>query len=93
MTTLAAVASAARRDDAHELLLGRLRHDRVTVPRDENKLLEWAINVITVHATRKSVLEVRVRFIRLYDLKRKNISFPDGSLPNICISHRPGYFK
>lgn len=58
MTALVAAASAARRDDAHELLLGRLRHDRVTVPRDEEKLLDWAINVVTVHAARKSVLEV-----------------------------------
>ncbi|XP_076816720.1 E3 ubiquitin-protein ligase HECTD1-like isoform X3 [Clavelina lepadiformis] len=56
-----AAASASRRDDAsiQDLVqLGRLRHDRVKVAREEDKFLEWAINTLTVHAHKKSVLEV-----------------------------------
>lgn len=33
-----------RRDDQHEFRVGRLKHERVKVPRNEN-LLEWAIQV------------------------------------------------
>ncbi|XP_013098355.1 E3 ubiquitin-protein ligase Ufd4 isoform X3 [Stomoxys calcitrans] len=46
-----------RRDDQHEFRVGRLKHERVKVPRDEN-LLEWAMQVMKVHCNRKSVLEV-----------------------------------
>ncbi|XP_036321102.1 E3 ubiquitin-protein ligase Ufd4 isoform X1 [Rhagoletis pomonella] len=46
-----------RRDDQHEFRVGRLKHERVKVPRNEN-LLEWAIQVMKVHCNRKSVLEV-----------------------------------
>ncbi|XP_055386641.1 E3 ubiquitin-protein ligase Ufd4 isoform X5 [Condylostylus longicornis] len=46
-----------RRDDQHEFRVGRLKHERVKVPRNEN-LLEWAMQVMKVHCTRKSVLEV-----------------------------------
>lgn len=49
--------SSPRRDDQHEFRVGRLKHDRVKVPRNEN-LLEWAMQVMKVHASRKSVLEV-----------------------------------
>lgn len=46
-----------RRDDQHEFRVGRLKHERVKVHRDEN-LLEWAMQVMKVHCNRKSVLEV-----------------------------------
>lgn len=46
-----------RRDEQHEFHVGRLKHERVKVPRNEN-LLEWAMQVMKVHCNRKSVLEV-----------------------------------
>merc|ERR1719322_476574 len=60
---LAAVTAATglgRRDDgsADFIQLGRLRHERVTVPRDQGSFLPWAKTIITLHANRKSVLEV-----------------------------------
>ena len=61
LSAVAVAAAVGRRDDGslQDLLqLGRLRHERVKVPRDEDKLLDWAINALTVHAPKKSVLEV-----------------------------------
>ncbi|GAB0092249.1 E3 ubiquitin-protein ligase Ufd4 [Sergentomyia squamirostris] len=49
--------SSPRRDEQHEFRVGRLKHDRVKVPRNEN-LIEWAIQVMKTHCARKSVLEV-----------------------------------
>lgn len=46
-----------RREDAHEYRIGRLKHERVSVPRDES-LLDWAMQVMKYHADRKAVLEV-----------------------------------
>ncbi|XP_055588609.1 E3 ubiquitin-protein ligase Ufd4 isoform X2 [Uranotaenia lowii] len=46
-----------RHADQHEFRVGRLKHERVKVPRGEN-LLEWAQQVLKVHCNRKSVLEV-----------------------------------
>ncbi|XP_076273657.1 ubiquitin fusion-degradation 4-like isoform X2 [Rhynchophorus ferrugineus] len=46
-----------RRDDPHEFRVGRLKHERVKVPRSDD-LLEWAVQVMKVHASRKSILEV-----------------------------------
>lgn len=46
-----------RRDEQHEFHVGRLKHERVKVPRNDN-LLEWAMQVMRVHCNRKSVLEV-----------------------------------
>lgn len=46
-----------RRDDQHEFRVGRLKHERVKVPRNDN-LLEWAMQVMKIHCSRKSVLEV-----------------------------------
>ncbi|XP_033151038.1 E3 ubiquitin-protein ligase Ufd4 [Drosophila mauritiana] len=45
-----------RRDD-HEFRIGRLKHERVKVPRNED-LLMWAMQVMKTHCNRKSVLEV-----------------------------------
>lgn len=47
-----------RRDDPHEFRVGRLKHERVKVPRGD-QLLPWAMQVMKIHADRKSILEVR----------------------------------
>lgn len=54
-----------RREDAHEYRVGRLKHERVKVPRG-NQLLEWAIQVMKYHADRKSILEVRLHSVCTY---------------------------
>lgn len=46
-----------RRDDPHEFRVGRLKHERVKVPRGE-ELLDWAMQVMKIHSDRKSILEV-----------------------------------
>lgn len=46
-----------RRDDPHEFRVGRLKHERVKVPRGDT-ILNWAIQVMKTHAPRKSILEV-----------------------------------
>lgn len=46
-----------RREEQHEFHVGRLKHERVKVPRNDN-LLEWAMQVMRVHSNRKTVLEV-----------------------------------
>nr|XP_014275679.1 E3 ubiquitin-protein ligase HECTD1 isoform X5 [Halyomorpha halys] len=46
-----------RRDDPHEYRVGRLKHERVKVPREGNTLA-WAYQVMSLHASRKSILEV-----------------------------------
>ena len=46
-----------RPDDGQEFRIGRLTSERVFVPRNE-QLLEWAINIMRVHASRKSVLDI-----------------------------------
>ncbi|XP_044733919.1 E3 ubiquitin-protein ligase HECTD1 isoform X2 [Chrysoperla carnea] len=46
-----------RRDDPHEFRVGRLKHERVKVPRGDD-LFEWAFQVMKVHSDRKSILEV-----------------------------------
>ena len=45
------------RDDFHDFRVGRIKHERVKVPRGD-KLLDWAIQVMNVHADRKAILEV-----------------------------------
>ncbi|CAH0382752.1 unnamed protein product [Bemisia tabaci] len=46
-----------RRDDPHEFRVGRLKHERVKVPRGD-QLLPWGYQVMKTHADRKSILEV-----------------------------------
>lgn len=48
---------ARGREELHEFRVGRIKHERVKVPRGEN-LLDWAIQVMKVHADRKAILEV-----------------------------------
>ena len=43
--------------DQHEFRIGRIMHERVKVPREEN-ILDWGIQVMQLHADRKSILEV-----------------------------------
>ena len=53
--------TARRGEEANEYRMGRLKHERVVVPRssDDGKLLDWAFNVMRLHGPRKSILEVR----------------------------------
>ncbi|XP_036006547.1 E3 ubiquitin-protein ligase HECTD1 isoform X3 [Fundulus heteroclitus] len=50
-------STTVRRDDPGEFRVGRLKHERVKVPRGDS-MMEWAESVMQVHADRKSVLEV-----------------------------------
>lgn len=46
------------RDD-HEFRIGRLKHERIKIPREPTSLLlESAINALKFHATRKAILEI-----------------------------------
>lgn len=46
-----------RHSDQHEFRVGRLKHERVKVPRSKD-LLAWAMQVMKLHCNRKSVLEI-----------------------------------
>ncbi|XP_050406417.1 E3 ubiquitin-protein ligase HECTD1 isoform X3 [Patella vulgata] len=46
-----------RRDEGHEFRVGRLKHERVKVPRGD-ELLGWAMQVMKHHGKRKAVLEI-----------------------------------
>ncbi|OWF47209.1 E3 ubiquitin-protein ligase HECTD1 [Mizuhopecten yessoensis] len=46
-----------RRDEGGEYRIGRLKHERVRIPRNE-RLLDWAVQVMKYHSHRKSVLEI-----------------------------------
>lgn len=60
-------STTVRRDDPGEFRVGRLKHERVKVPRGE-AMMEWAESVMQLHADRKSVLEVSGgRRVRLND--------------------------
>ncbi|XP_029531673.2 E3 ubiquitin-protein ligase HECTD1-like isoform X5 [Oncorhynchus nerka] len=50
-------STTVRRDDPGEFRVGRLKHERVKVPRGD-QMMEWAERVMQIHADRKSVLEV-----------------------------------
>ncbi|XP_034015677.1 E3 ubiquitin-protein ligase HECTD1 isoform X3 [Thalassophryne amazonica] len=50
-------SNTVRRDDPGEFRVGRLKHERVKVPRGDT-MMEWAETVMQLHADRKSVLEV-----------------------------------
>eukprot|EP00036_Acanthoecidae_sp_10tr_P012628 CAMPEP_0206295484 /NCGR_PEP_ID=MMETSP0106_2-20121207/5189_1 /ASSEMBLY_ACC=CAM_ASM_000206 /TAXON_ID=81532 /ORGANISM="Acanthoeca-like sp., Strain 10tr" /LENGTH=2416 /DNA_ID=CAMNT_0053726137 /DNA_START=1 /DNA_END=7251 /DNA_ORIENTATION=- len=53
----ARLGSSRRPSDGHDFRVGRLKADRVFVPRGD-RLLDWAVNVMKVHASRKSVLDI-----------------------------------
>lgn len=46
-----------------EHLIGRFKHERVKVERNEARFLNWAIHVFKFHADKKAVLEVLLRTI------------------------------
>lgn len=46
-----------RREEGGEYRIGRLKHERVKVPRG-NTMLEWAMQVMKCHVHRKSMLEI-----------------------------------
>uniref|UniRef100_A0A3B4G597 E3 ubiquitin-protein ligase n=1 Tax=Pundamilia nyererei TaxID=303518 RepID=A0A3B4G597_9CICH len=50
-------STTVRRDDPGDFRVGRLKHERVKVPRGET-MMEWAESVMHIHADQKSVLEV-----------------------------------
>ena len=49
--------SGLRGPEHQEFTIGRIKHERVKVPRGEH-ILNWGINVMKLHADKKSVLEV-----------------------------------
>ena len=52
------VSQRVLRDD-HEFRIGRLKHERIKIPRDPaSLLLRSAINALKFHATRKAILEI-----------------------------------
>ncbi|GMS95260.1 hypothetical protein PENTCL1PPCAC_17435, partial [Pristionchus entomophagus] len=53
-----AALASARRDDQYEFRLGRIKHERVKISRNEDELLEQAIRLLRFHADRKAVLEI-----------------------------------
>ncbi|EFO28334.2 hypothetical protein LOAG_00153 [Loa loa] len=61
-TTSAAAASnlaGTRRDDSYpEFRIGRIKHERIKVPRNDDQLFEYAVRLLEFHASRKAVLEV-----------------------------------
>lgn len=60
-TSAAAVSNlaGARRDDHYpEFRVGRIKHERIKVPRNDEQLFEYAARVMKFHASRKTVLEV-----------------------------------
>lgn len=48
-----------RREETHEFRVGRLKHERVMVPRGHS-LMDWGVQVMRYHGIRKAVLEVRL---------------------------------
>uniref|UniRef100_UPI00358EE47C E3 ubiquitin-protein ligase HECTD1-like n=1 Tax=Myxine glutinosa TaxID=7769 RepID=UPI00358EE47C len=54
----ARMTSSSRQDDPGELQVGRLKHERVEVPL-LGSLMDWAENVMHIHAAKKSVLEIK----------------------------------
>ena len=59
LSTLRGPASQRLMRDEHEFRIGRLKHERIKIPRDpSSSLLKAAINALKFHATRKAVLEI-----------------------------------
>ena len=52
------MAGSRREDHYPEYRIGRIKHERIKVHRNEEHLLENAIKVMNFHASRKSVLEI-----------------------------------
>ncbi|MFH4976797.1 hypothetical protein AB6A40_003506 [Gnathostoma spinigerum] len=55
---ISTVAGARREDHYPEFRVGRIKHERIRVPRDDEQLLEYAVRVLNFHSARKAVLEI-----------------------------------
>jgi len=52
-------AGARSGDDLHEFRIGRLKHERVKIPREpQEELMRAAVNALRFHASRKAILEI-----------------------------------
>ncbi|PVD26171.1 hypothetical protein C0Q70_13840 [Pomacea canaliculata] len=49
-----------RREETHEFRVGRLKHERVMVPRGHS-LMDWGVQVMRYHGIRKAVLEIEFK--------------------------------
>lgn len=52
------LAGSRREDHYPEFRVGRIKHERIKVHRDDDLLLENAMRVLKFHAMRKAVLEI-----------------------------------
>lgn len=52
------MAGSRREDHYPEYRVGRIKHERIKVPRSDDQLLDYAMRVFKFHASRKSVLEI-----------------------------------
>eukprot|EP00794_Sanderia_malayensis_P020162 gene20162-22137_t len=52
---------SARRLEPQEIRIGRLKHERVKVPRNHAELLQHAIRLLNFHAGRKAILEIEFK--------------------------------
>ena len=50
-------AASGTRAELQDFRIGRIKHERVKVPRGE-QIFNWGINVMKTHADKKSILEV-----------------------------------
>lgn len=52
-------STASAGDDLHEFRIGRLKHERVKIPREpQEELMRAAVNALRFHASRKAILEI-----------------------------------
>jgi E3 ubiquitin-protein ligase HECTD1 len=59
LTTLRGPVSQRVMRDDHEFRIGRLKHERIKIPREPtSNLLKSAMNTLKFHATRKAILEI-----------------------------------
>ncbi|MCP9265968.1 HECD1 [Dirofilaria immitis] len=56
--TVSNLAGTRREDHYPEFRIGRIKHERIKVPRNDEQLFEYAIRLLEFHASRKAVLEV-----------------------------------
>ncbi|VDN02850.1 unnamed protein product [Thelazia callipaeda] len=55
---LSSLASTRRDDHYPEFRLGRIKHERIKVPRSDEHLFEYAVRLMQFHASRKAILEI-----------------------------------
>uniref|UniRef100_A0A183EWU6 E3 ubiquitin-protein ligase n=1 Tax=Gongylonema pulchrum TaxID=637853 RepID=A0A183EWU6_9BILA len=58
-TTVISSSVGVRRDDHNQdFRVGRIKHERIKVPRCEEQLFDYAVRLLNFHASRKAILEV-----------------------------------